>query len=281
MKVGNYTSSRPQTGLTAADVVFEEPVEGGITRYVAVFQCHGTSTIGPVRSARNIDIGILGQFGHPLLVHVGGINPVIANIQASPLNDFELGAYGSITQHPAGRVAPYDTYTSTTAVWQLRPTANAAPKPIFSFSKKVPSGTPVSSVSVPFSGYAPVVWRYDAQGKRFLRYYHTTPDTLSNGVQNSAANVIVQFIHVYYGPWVETANGALEVQANLSTHATGTALVFRDGVEVKGHWSRTTLAQPTRFTTDSGSTINLSPGNTWIELVPSTVSVTTTPPAGG
>jgi hypothetical protein len=281
VKVDNYPTARPQTGITKADIVFEEPVEGGITRYVAVFQCQTTGMVGPVRSARNIDIGILGQLGHPLLVHVGGINPVIANIQASPLVDIELGDYTSIIQHVTGRYAPYDTYTSTTAVWKLRPTDTTPPQPLFSYSTKPPAGTPVHTVSIPFSVYSEVDWRYDAAAHRFLRYFGTTPDVLSDGVQNSATNVIVQFVDVTYGPWLENTEGGLEVQANLYTHASGQALVFRNGVEVKGEWSRSALGQPTSFTTTNGAPISLAPGTTWVELVPSTIGVTTTPPAGG
>jgi hypothetical protein len=278
VKVDNYPTARPQTGLTAADIVFEEPVEGGITRYVAVFQCRGAPVVGPVRSARNIDIGILGELGHPLLVHVGGIQPVIDDILASPIDDFELGDYTtSIVQHPPGRVAPYDTYTSTTAVWQMRPTATDVPQPVFTYTPAIPTGPRVSTVSIPFSSYSPVVWKYDTKTRRFLRFYGTTPDVLSNGVQNSASNVIVQFVSIYYGPWVENSQGALEVQANLATDASGSAIVFRNGVEVPGRWSRASLTQPTSFTTTSGQTIALQPGTTWVELVPTTVSVTTTP----
>ena len=278
VKVDNYPTARPQTGLTAADIVFEEPVEGGITRYVAVFQCRGSAVVGPVRSARNIDIGILGEFGHPLLVHVGGIQPVLNNIRASPINDFELGDYTtSIAQHPPGRVAPYDTYTSTTGVWKMRPTATDVPQPVFTYTSAVPTGAPVRTVSIPFSSYSPVVWKYDKKTRRFLRFYDTSPDVLSNGIQNSASNVIVQFVSIYYGPWVENSEGALEVQANLATNASGQAIVFRNGVEVPGRWSRATLTQPTSFTTTSGQPITLQPGNTWVELVPTTVNVTTTP----
>lgn len=277
VKVDNYPTARPQSGLTAADVVFEEPVEGGITRYVAVFQCHGAASVGPVRSARNIDIGILGQLGQPLIVHVGGIQPVINNIVASPLKDFELGDYTTVIQHPAGRYAPYDTYTSTTAVWHMRPTANTPPKPLFTYSHTVPNGSPVASVSIPFSFYSPVDWRWDAGKGVFLRSFNATPDLLSNGVQNSATNVIVQFVTITYGPWVENTQGGLEVQANLYTHASGSALVFRNGEEIQGQWSRSTLGQPTSFTTTTGTPISLQPGTTWVELVPSTVHVSTTP----
>src|SRR5579864_967344 len=92
VKIDNYPNGRPQAGLDKADIVFEEPVEGGITRYAAVFQCQDAALIGPARSARNIDIGILGQLGSPLLAHVGGINPVLANINASPIVNVDLGA---------------------------------------------------------------------------------------------------------------------------------------------------------------------------------------------
>lgn len=277
VKIDNYPTARPQTGLTAADVVFEEPVEGGITRYVAVFQCHGAPSVGPVRSARNIDVGILGQLGQPLLVHVGGIQPVIDNIVASPIKDFELGDYTTVIQHPSGRYAPYDTYTSPTAVWHMRPTADTPPKPLFAYSRTVPAGSPISSVSIPFSFYSPVVWSWDAAKGTFLRSYKSTPDTLSNGVQNSATNVVVQFVNITYGPWVENTQGALEVQANLYTNASGTALVFRNGEEIQAQWSRSTLAQATSFTTTSGKPITLEPGTTWVELVPSTIHVTATP----
>jgi Protein of unknown function (DUF3048) N-terminal domain/Protein of unknown function (DUF3048) C-terminal domain len=278
VKVTNYAGGRPQTGLNKADIVFEEPVEGGITRFAAVFQCESAPLVGPIRSARNIDIGILGQFGKPLLAHVGGIQPVIDNIDSSPITNVDLGAHGSIIDHPSGRVAPYDTYASTTAMWGLYPTNTTAPAPIFGYAAAAPAGgSPVTSVAIPFSSNSNVVWKYDGQLHAFERYYGTTPDTLSTGAQNTAANVVVQFVHVTYGPWLENSTGGLEVQANLYTAASGTALIFRSGDEYPGTWSRSSLGQPTQFVTKSGAPIALQPGETWVELVPTTVTVTATP----
>jgi hypothetical protein len=282
VKVDNYTAARPQSGLNHADIVYEEPVEGGITRYVAVFQCQEASLVGPVRSARNIDIGILGQFGHPLLAHVGGIEPVIDNIDNSPLTNLDLGAHGTIEQHPAGRTAPYDTYSSTAAMWGLYPDDTTTPAPVFAYSDTVPKGqgeSPVATVAIPFSGTSNVVWKYDTDNGAFLRYYGTTPDLLATGTENMAANVVVQFVQVTYGPWVENATGGLEVQADLYTGASGPALVFRGGTEIPANWSRATLAQATKFTTTTGQPISLQPGQTWVELVPNTVTVTATPPS--
>jgi hypothetical protein len=278
VKVDNYPAARPQSGLDKADIVFEEPVEGAITRYAAVFQCQEAPLVGPVRSARNIDIGILGQLGTPLLVHVGGIDPVLANIDASPIVDLDLRNYGSVETFPSGRVAPYSTYSTTTQLWGLRPAVTTPPAPLFSYSTKVPQGTPVSSVNVDFSGTSDVTWKYNPATSTFLRYYNgTQPDTLADGVQNSAANVIVQYVKISYGPWLENSEGGLEVQADLYPNASGAAAVFRNGVEITGTWSRSTLGSPTQFLSSSGATIALQPGQTWVELVPNTIQAVATP----
>lgn len=275
VKVDNYQAARPQSGLAQADIVFEEPVEGGITRYAAVYQCQGAPLVGPIRSARNIDIGILGEFGQPLFVHVGGINPVLANVEASPLINLDLGIYGSAAQHPAGRYAPYDTYASTSALWGLRPNDTTPPSPVFQYSATPPSGTPADSISIPFSQEADVVWRYSNSQHQYLRYYGSSPDIAMGGGQETATNVVVQFVQITYGPWVENSEGALEVQANLYQNASGQAEIFRNGEEITGTWQRSSLGQATQFTSPSGSTITLAPGRTWVELVPSTISVTT------
>lgn len=281
VKVDNYEAARPQSGLARADIVFEEPVEGAITRYVAVYQCQEASLVGPVRSARNIDIGILGEFGQPLLVHVGGIQPVIDNIEASPLIDIELGDYPSLIQTVPARVAPYDTYTSTSDMWGLEPNDTTPPAPVFRFSATPLPGTPVGSITIPFSSEADVVWRYSAAGHDYLRYYGSSPDDAASGGQESATNVVVQFVQITYGPWVENSEGALEVQANLYQDASGQAEIFRNGEEITGTWSRNSLAEPTQFNTANGTPIALAPGRTWVELVPNTISVATGGPSTG
>ena len=142
----------------------------------------------------------------------------------------------------------------------------------------MPKGTPVSSVTIDFSGTSDVTWKYNPAATDFLRYYNgTTPDTLADGVQNSAANVIVQYVQISYGPWLENSEGGLEVQADLYPGASGVADVYRDGTEITGTWSRSSLGSPTQFLSASGAQIPLQPGQTWVELVPNTITATTTP----
>jgi hypothetical protein len=213
-----------------------------------------------------------------LLVHVGGIDPVLANIEASPLVNVDLGNYGSLETHPPGRVAPYDTYSSTAQLWGTHPTMTTPPQDLFTYSTKPLKGTPVSSVNINFSQTSNVTWKYNASISAFQRFYNgTTPDVLADGVQNAAANVVIQYVQISYGPWLENSEGGLEVQAALYPNASGVADVFRGGTEVTGTWSRATLGSPTKFLTASGAEIPLQPGQTWVELVPNTITAATTP----
>ena len=279
VKIDNYPAGRPQSGLDKADIIFEEPVEGGITRFAAVFQCQNVALIGPVRSARNIDIGILGQLGNPLIAHVGGIDPVLANIDASPIVNVDIGASNSLMIHPPGKVPPDADYTSTAIVYGTHPTMTTPPQPLFTYTTTPPAGgTPVSLVHIDFSGTSNVTWKWNATTNTFQRYYnYLTPDMLANGVQNAAANVVVQYVQISYGPWAENSEGGLEVQADLYPDASGTATVFRNGVAIPATWHRTTLASPTQYLDAAGNPISMAPGQTWVELVPNSIIATTTP----
>ncbi len=279
VKIDNYPAGRPQSGLDKADIVFEEPVEGGITRYAAVFQCQDVALVGPVRSARNIDIGILGQLGNPLLAHVGGINPVLANINASPIVNVDLGASDSLMIHPPNHVPPDADYTSSAIVYGTHPTMTTPPQPLFTYSAATPpGGSPLSLLHIDFSGTSNVTWKWNPKTGTFQRYYnYLTPDMLADGVQNQAANVVVQYVQISYGPWAENSGGGLEVQADLYPNASGTAVVYRNGYAIPATWHRTSLGSPTQFVNAYGVPIPLAPGQTWVELVPSTIMATTTP----
>jgi hypothetical protein len=279
VKIDNYPNGRPQSGLDRADIVFEEPVEGGITRYAAVFQCQDATLIGPSRSARNIDIGILGQLGNPLEAHVGGINPVLANINASPIVNVDLGASDSLMIHPAGKVPPDADYTSSAIVYGTHPTMTTPPAPLFTYSATTPpGGSPVSLVHIPFSGTSNVFWKWNPKTNTFQRFYNVlTPDLLADNVQNAATNVVVQYVQISYGPWVENSGGGLEVQADMYPNAAGTAMIYRNGYAIPATWHRSTLASPTQFVNAFGVAIPLAPGPTWVELVPSSIMATALP----
>ena len=270
--VDNYPSARPQRGIQNADIVFEQPVEAFITRWVVVFQCHESNLVGDIRSARYMDLGILSQLSKPLYAHAGAIIPTDNALAASSnLIDENVFSNPQVIQHLPGRYAPYDTFASTSALWGLHPGDRTPPRPLFTYSATPPHGTPATQAHIPISSYADIRWQYDPSTKQYLLSYSGTPAMLADGRQISAANVVVQFVHVYNGPYVEDAEGAYGVRANFI--GSGPLIVFRNGIQVKGTWSRTSQTSPTRLLASDGSTINLQPGLTWVEITPSTVQV--------
>ncbi len=282
VKVDNYSlgpapaEARPQSGLDYADIIFEEQVEGSITRYAAVFQCHqAPGLVGPVRSARWTDIQMLSQLGRPILVHVGGINPVLALINSSRLVNLDLGFNPQLETHPAGRYAPYDTYTTTRAAWAHEPQLTTPPAPIFSYSATAPQGRAVTQVHLDWSGTSDIYWRWDNATGTWLRFYNVgtpsapniQPDVLTDGVQNQAQNVVIQDVNITYGPWYENSVGGLEAESHI-LDSSGRAYVLRNGVMISGTWVAGAAGTPTQFRTLSGKVIQLAPGRTWVEIYP-------------
>jgi hypothetical protein len=275
VKVDNYPQARPQSGLDQADIVFEEPVEGGITRLAAVFQCQSPALVGPIRSARAVDAQILDQLSKPILIHAGGINPVLALLQSGNLIDDNVFFHGAIVKNIPGRYAPYDTYVSAAAAWGLNPSDTAPPAALFTYAS-TSAGTPVTSVHIPFTGTNNTLWTWNAASGHWLLSYSGRPATVANGAQIATTNIVVQTVHVTYGPWLENDVGGLEVQSQMT--GSGPLTVLRNGVAITGTWHRAALNDPTTLTASDGSSIALQPGQTWVEIVPSTVPVTTTSP---
>jgi len=277
IKIGNYPGDRPSSGLNQADIVFEEPVEGAITRLLAVFQCQSAPLVGDIRSAREPDAGILSQLSNPLFVHAGGIDPVIALMEASPLIDKNLysGGNGSAILQQSGRVAPYSTFVNTNTLWALDPSDTTPPAPIFQYSTTLPKGSVAgsgASVHIPFSSTSDVTWQWNATTGTYLRFYSGQPDTLLNGVQTAATDVVIMTVPTATGPWVENSEGGHEV--DVTATGSGPVVVMRNGVAITGTWTRPALTQPATLTTATGATITLQPGNSWVELAPVGIPVT-------
>ncbi|HYA68552.1 MAG TPA: DUF3048 domain-containing protein [Acidimicrobiales bacterium] len=275
IKVDNYPEARPWTGINQADIVFEEPVEGQITRLVAVFQCQTPALVGDVRSARAPDVPIADLLSRPILVHAGGIEPVLALLRSADLVDVNLLSDGSLVQHVSGRYAPYNTYVSPAAVWAQDPNATTPPAPVFAYSPAPSGGVPAASVHIPFSSTSDVTWTWNAPKEAWALSYSGVPATVSSGAAIDVTNVVVMTVTVTNGPWAENSEGGLEVQAHMT--GSGPVMVLRNGQQISGTWSRPSLDTSMSLTSSSGDLIALEPGQTWVEIVPDYVSVTVAP----
>ncbi len=278
VKVENLPAARPQWGLDSADIVFEEPVEGGITRYIAVYQCGTASRIEPVRSARFVDADILEPLGKVLFGYSGAIQPVVNEIDspASLLEDVGASKAPAAYTSDATRLAPHNLETSTAALYKAAKTLGYpkkdVPPPYFKYGPLPAGGQPVNAVHIDFP-LDVTTWQWSTTTGRWLRSYSDTGLAVQgDGVQISAANVVILHVVEYRTPYLEDANGAREYQLQLT--GTGPAWIFRDGREFQGTWRRLSLTQSATFVEANGTEITLSPGNTWEELVPTVSPVT-------
>ena len=278
VKVENLPEARPQWGLDMADIVFEEPVEGGITRFIALYQCHTESRIEPVRSARFVDLDILQPLGKILFAYSGAIQPVVNEIDSptSLLEDVGADKAGAAYSVDYARVQPHNLMTSTSALYsaahRLGYSLHDVPPPYFSYGPLPPGGKQVSAVHIAFP-LDVTSWAWDAKTGRWLRSYSDTgPAIQGDNAQISAANVVIMHVVEYPTPYVEDVTGAHENELVLT--GSGPAWVFRDGVQLKGTWRRPSLKEPATFVEADGAKVTLAPGNTWEELVPNADSVT-------
>ena len=96
VKIDNIVYARPQTGLQSADLVYVIPVEGGLTRFMAVYSSHIPPVVGPVRSARQSDLDLLRQFGRPAFAWSGATPHLVPFIERAPVVDLyalQVGGY--------------------------------------------------------------------------------------------------------------------------------------------------------------------------------------------
>lgn len=281
VKVENLPAARPQYGLSAADVVYEEPVEGGITRFIVIYQCHDASRVEPIRSGRLIDPEIVDQYGaHPLFSYAGAISWAVTAIDQSSLVDLSAEqAPGRVYPRDPGRYAPHNLMSSTSALYSyaasLHGPQTKPPASPLVFGPLGKGAAPAASVHISYL-YSNFTWTWQPSTKTWTRAYSDTgPATLGEGGVISAANIVVMKVVMYPSPYVEDATGAHENLLTLT--GSGPAQVFRNGTVTTGTWKRATLSANTSYVDSSGHPIPLSPGQTWIELVPTTVPVSVTP----
>jgi hypothetical protein len=270
VKIGNESQgARPQSGLNEADIVYDTPAEGGVMRYIAVYQCETPALIGPIRSVRWVDWHVLEVFKHVELAFVAGIDQNRSEVESLPFIDDadDFLHYHAYQQNP-DRQAPDSTYASAATLWRLFG-YHPAPKPIFDYTTgPLPKGAqPAKDFAINFSGGTDVVWQWNSSTGQWVHTYSgvTDTDALTNQPVTTT-NIVVQIVHYTIGPYnedPEPQSGDVESQ----TVGTGKGWVLRNGEEIPVTWHRASLTSPTTYTSARGQPVDLTPGRTWVEFV--------------
>ena len=267
VKVENTRDAYPLAGLEHADVIYEEPVEGGLTRFAALFQCRDAGRVGPVRSARTTDPKLLLSLSdQPILAFSGAHPKVNAALEAAGVLRLTESA-GVAFERDEARSAPHNLFASTKALYRLATEAGgdtSAPPALFRYDDSVPSPSrPRTSATISFSGSNTAEWAWS--GGRWVRQLDGAPMLSEGGAEIAVDNVVIQQVVVTMSDILDAAgNPSPEVQVV----GEGKAWILRDGRLIVGRWRRASLGDVTVFETRDGDEIALAPGTTFVELMP-------------
>ena len=265
ISVDNHPHARPQTGLSEACLVYELPVEGGHTRYLAIF-LHGLpETVGPVRSAR-----------HYFLDYASGHEAVLVHAGASPAASRELGemkfpSLNDMKGDPVfwrsqDRNMPHNLYSGMMKIRDVLQSRGmeGVTASMYPFQVgEAPPGTPAGSLSIQYPGEGPrVEYTYDSAGLYYRRSVNGRIDTdLAGDEPILARNVVVQFVKAWIIP------GDPEGRMDMESWGEGRILAFSEGSVREGKWRREDRFAPLVFLDDAGEGLVMVPGQTWVEVV--------------
>ena len=274
-KIDNHPDARPQVGLERTDLLFEELVEGGLTRYVAVWQSDIPELLGPVRSIRPMDPNIISPFGG-IVCYSGGQQRFVNLMRNTPVYNAIHGQADTASTffRTPTKKAPHNVLVKARDLLAQHASI-PAPAQQFAYSLDAPSataakdGAPTAALNYKFSNLISGSWTYDPAKLVFLRNQSGKADLDSAGAQLSATNVVVVRVSVtndFNVPRTEMIGS-------------GEAWISTGGGTVHASWSKGSATDPIRLVDDQGVTVRLAPGNTWIELVPTAGAVQIVAPA--
>lgn len=264
-KVDNHPAARPQVALDRADIVFEELVEGGLTRYVAIWHSDLPPEIGPVRSVRPMDPDIVSPFGG-ILAYSGGQQRFVEAMLRTPVESAIHGQSNvdDFFYRSPDKVAPHNVIVRAPEL-----VANfadkAPPKQQFTYAvdpataTAVSSGEAVTGFTTRFSSFQAPSWEWSAGDGTFLRSQtNGAADVALSGQRIAATNVVSLFVDI-------------QVIQDIPTTflvGSGSGFVATGGHIVSVTWSKTAPDAVIELRDSAGQQVTLAPGITWVELLP-------------
>ncbi len=267
VKIENSPAAYPLSGLDDAEVVFEELVEGGLTRFMAIYHCTDTQKAGPVRSAREVDPPIMSPITR-ILAAAGGneiVRKALAKAKIITIDENTPGGALRRIDRP-GVSLEHTLYGNTKTIRKVGARKfDEPPQPgIFRFGETPPGGRKAKSVTLYFSRANPIVytwkngaWERSQQGSSFQ----------VEGGTIAIDNLIVELHKVNYSKKLFDVAGNPSIEI-VDPVGEGEALVFRDGRVFEARWSRKAITDRVVYETKNGEEIALAQGTTWVALLP-------------
>jgi hypothetical protein len=271
VKIENPREVRPQTGLDAADVVWEQVVEGDVTRFLAVYHSTIPAEVGPIRSVRPMDPAIAAPLAG--VIAFSGGQPgfvdalVDSGLQVVSNDEGDPGFY-----RRSGRAAPHNVFGDPARFLAQADAGHAAPPaPQFRIARRADlatataTGAPAAAVLLTLSRASQPAWTWDAATSTWLRSESGRPATAASGARLAATNVVVLRVDLVDSG---TRDPAGSVVPETRLVGTGAGTVATGGRTLDVTWSKESVDAPLELTTAAGAPVLLAPGRTWVELVP-------------
>ncbi len=268
--IDDHGSARPQAGLAEADLVYEMLIEGGVTRFAAVFHQSDLDWVGPVHSGRVTNVGALRWLDGAF--QMSGAQAWVRDVyRAEGLR--ALSDTGASTFREQSRRAPHNLYTSTLLIRDQADSLgwpDGNPGNVFDFGVPTGSDTPATEVRFDWSDQPDVIWRWN--GEAYERYNAETPHTSVTEETKAESGEIVTT------PMIVVIKGSVRLDQSPAGEGTplpttetigeGDALVFANGTVVEGVWQRDDYAEKFVLMTTDGTPIVLRPSKMWIVIFP-------------
>lgn len=267
VKVENSSVAYPLKGLDGAEIVYEELVEGGITRFLAMYHCTDAELAGPIRSARVVDPAIMTPTTY-ILAFSGANQHVFNRLDEAGIVQIEENNAGDAMQRvETGASFEHTLFANTAALRKLGRKDYSEPPPgeVYVFGDLPESRSRrARQIEINFSPSTQVSYTYDSG--RYYRYQAGEPFMADTGEQIAVDNVLIEAHAVNLSSVTDVAGNAGVEIADVT--GSGLAVLFRDGRAFRGRWIREAIEDPVMFELRNGERMVLKPGTTWIHLVP-------------
>lgn len=262
--IENSPDARPQSGIKDAEVIYEAIAEGGITRFLTIYQNKKPKLVGPVRSLRLYYVDWLAPY-NASVAHVGGSRGSLNEIRNGKYRDIDEFSNSSTYWRASDRYAPHNVYTNFSRIDAINNSKGYTESNFESFPRvdSKPAETPdASSININFSSPAyNTAYKYDSENNRYVRSMAGQLHLDRESGQITPSVVIAMRVNMQH----VIEDGYRE---SITTTGQGEATIFQNGTATKATWKKDNRFSPLKLVNSSGEDIPLVRGQTWIAAVP-------------
>ena len=262
VSIENSPAARPQSGLDRAEIIYEFMLEGGITRFLAIFWPDIPEKVGPIRSARPALIETASAY-EALFLHAGASPDGFALLSNNNILHLDQIYQSQYYWRSSKRSAPHNLYSGRPSLEDYVNTLSGKEYPNqfkFLTASVISDFTEAQYITIDYWGSYDVLYRYNSLENNYLRFLndYENPHTVENGEQLKAKNIIVQY--------VQTSTKDEQGRQKINLNTGGKIELFRDGIVIEGSWKKKN--KQFVYLNNSGQEIEINPGQTWIQIVP-------------